>query len=99
MNGDTGLSAGFSSELIAIIGIPKMVPIFASTNPLNGNNADFEIVGWAPIVILAVDLTGDPAYKHIYFQPATISDECVVVDLDGEITEETSIFAKPVLIE
>ncbi|NIP69230.1 MAG: hypothetical protein GTO04_08630 [Planctomycetales bacterium] len=99
LNGDTGLSAGFSSELIAIIGIPKMVPIFASTNPLNGNNADFEIVGWAPIVILAVDLTGDPAYKHIYFQPATISDECVVVDLDGEITEETSIFAKPVLIE
>ena len=53
----------------------------------------------ARTVILDVDLTGDPAYKHIYFQPATISDECVIVDLEGEITEETAIFAKPVLIE
>ncbi|NIL95737.1 MAG: hypothetical protein GTO53_00805 [Planctomycetales bacterium] len=99
LNGDTGLSAGFSKELISIIGKPKMVPIFSGTNPLSGNNTDFEIVGWAAIVILEVDLTGDPDYKHIYFQPATVSDECVVVDLEGEITEESSIFAKPVLIE
>lgn len=99
LNGDTGLSAGFSSELISIIGQPKLIPIFASTNPLNGNNADFSIVDWKVIVVLDVDLTGDPAYKHIYFQPSTISDPCVVIDLEEEITEETSIFSTPVLIE
>ncbi len=99
LDGDTGLSAGFESELISIIGQPRLIPIFSEVDEGNGDNAQFTIIKFVPVVILSVDITGMPATLHVDFQPSTISDACVVIDLDEEITEETSIFSTPVLIE
>ncbi|MDH3717272.1 MAG: Tad domain-containing protein [Planctomycetota bacterium] len=100
LDGETGLSAGFESELQAIIGQPRVIPIFSETDSGMGDNAQFTIIGFEPIVILAVDITGAPETLHVTFQRInTISDPCVVIDLDEEVTEETSLFSTPVLIE
>jgi len=67
LNGDTGISAGVKDELKAIIGEPRMIPIFRDvTNP--GNNAMYEIVCWMGIQIMDVKLTGPMNKKHVTIQ-------------------------------
>ena len=57
LNGDTGISAGVKDELASIIGQPRIIPIFSSVvGP--GNNADYTIVKFVGVRILAVKLTG-----------------------------------------
>jgi hypothetical protein len=71
LNGDTGISAGVKDELAAIIGKPRIIPIFRTVvGP--GNNADYSIVKFVGIRILAVKLTGSMSTKHVTIQPANI---------------------------
>jgi hypothetical protein len=73
LNGDTGLSAGFESELKAVIGQPRTIPLFSTvTGP--GDNSTFTIVGFAGIVILDVKLTGPMSKKRVTIQPAYVID-------------------------
>lgn len=82
LNGDTGLSAGIKDDLVAIIGQPRVIPIF-STVAGPGNNAQYTIVGFAGIRILGVKLTGSMNSKYVIIQPALVVD-------DSAITEEAS---------
>ena len=75
--GDTGLSAGIKDELVKIIGIPKMIPLFSTVSG-PGNNAIYTIVRFVPIRVLYVKLTGKPASKRVMIQPAVYSDSTVV---------------------
>ncbi len=69
LNGDTGLSAGIKDELEAIIGKPRMIPIFTSVaGP--GNNANYVIPKFVGIRILHVQLTGNQ--KQVVVQPASM---------------------------
>ncbi len=68
LNADTGLSAGIKSELEAIKGKPRMIPIFTSVSG-TGNNANYIIVKFVGIRILNVQLTGNQ--KAVVVQPAS----------------------------
>jgi len=68
LNGDTGISAGAKDELTAIMGEPRLIPIFSKvTGP--GNNAEYTIVHWAGIRIMEVKLTGAMNQKRVIIQP------------------------------
>ena len=69
LQGDTGLSAEIKSELTAIIGQPRIVPIFSKVaNP--GNNARYTIVKFVGIRVMHVELTGKN--KRVIVQPCPI---------------------------
>jgi Flp pilus assembly protein TadG len=70
--GDTGISAGIKDNLTAIIGQPRLLPLYQGPVVGNGNNAQYTIVGLAPVRIVAVDFQGQN--KYVYVQPAIIDD-------------------------
>jgi hypothetical protein len=71
LNGDTGNSAGVKDELASIIGDPRVIPVF-STVCGPGNNAEYTIVKWFGIRIMAVKLTGPMSQKRVTIQAAPI---------------------------
>jgi Flp pilus assembly protein TadG len=71
LNGDTGISAGAKDELAAIMGEPRLIPIFSKvTGP--GNNAQYTIVHWAGVRIMEVKLTGAMQQKRVTIQPCAM---------------------------
>lgn len=94
LNGDTGLSAGIKDDLAAIIGQPRVIPLF-STMSGNGNNANYTIVGFGGIRILDVKLTGSMNSKYVYIQPAVAIDATAEAGSNGN---STYVYAKPQLI-
>lgn len=77
LNGDTGISAGVKDELASIIGKPRIIPIFESVSG-NGNNANYTIVKWQGIRIMAVKLTGSMSQKHVTIQVAPVLTKGVI---------------------
>lgn len=71
LNGDTGISAGVKDELSAIIGKPRIIPIF-DTVVGPGNNAQYTIVQFAGVRILYVKLTGSNSSKKVMIQPCKL---------------------------
>jgi len=69
LNGDPGISAGVKNELAAIIGQPRIIPIFSSVKG-PGNNAQYTIVEFAGVRICEVVLTGNS--KRVIIQPASL---------------------------
>ncbi len=77
LNGDTGISAGVKDELAAIIGQPRVIPVFAQVmGP--GNNAEYTIVKWMGIRIMDVKLTGPMSKKYVTIQAAPIVAKGVI---------------------
>jgi Flp pilus assembly protein TadG len=71
LNGDTGISAGVKDELASIIGEPRVIPVFETVvGP--GNNAEYTIVKWFGIRVMAVKLTGAMSKKYVTIQAAPI---------------------------
>jgi hypothetical protein len=68
LNANPGISAGCKDALASIIGQTRVVPIFDSVVG-NGNNANYEIVGWVGVKILGVNLTGSMKNKYLMVQP------------------------------
>ncbi|MCA9265313.1 MAG: hypothetical protein KDA60_15740 [Planctomycetales bacterium] len=87
LNGDTGISAGVKDELAAIIGQPRVIPIYSHVyGP--GNNANYTIVKWVGIRIMAVDLTGSKKKnKKVIVQPAPIVCKGII-ESDSEETSD-----------
>jgi Flp pilus assembly protein TadG len=81
LNGDTGISVGVKEELAAIIGQPRIIPVF-STVVGPGNNAEYTIVKWCGIRIMAVKLTGPMSQKHVTIQAAPIILKGVIPSSD-----------------
>jgi hypothetical protein len=73
LNGDTGLSAAVKDDLISIIGLPRVIPLFDQVSG-NGNNAMFRIVGFAGIRLLEVNMSGSMSKKRVIIQPAFVVD-------------------------
>lgn len=67
VNGDPGLSSGMRSALEAIIGQPRILPLYKSVSG-TGNNTYYEIVGFAPVVIVDAKLNGSNN-SYIRIQP------------------------------
>jgi hypothetical protein len=71
LGGDPGISAGTKDDLAAIIGEPRIIPIFESVSG-NGNNAVYTIVQFVGVRILDVKLTGSNNSKRVIVQPAKV---------------------------
>jgi Flp pilus assembly protein TadG len=69
LQGDTGISAGVKEEVAAIVNEVRCIPIFRDVT-LNGNSAEFQIIGWEGVRILEVRLTGPMNQKRLIVQPA-----------------------------
>lgn len=69
--GNPGISAGFKSALASIAGQTRVIPVF-STVTGNGNNAQFTIVQWFGVRVMAVNLTGSMTSKYLMVQPANV---------------------------
>lgn len=97
LNGDTGISAGVKDELAAIRGQPRIIPIFRAVHG-PGNNAEYTIVKFAGIRIMAVKLTGSMSSKYVTIQPAKIKARGGV---PGPATPLTSyyIYSAPRLVQ
>jgi hypothetical protein len=63
--------------LRTIIGKPRTIPLYSSV-ALNGNTAQFNIVGFAGIRVLDLDLNG--SNKYIMIQPAVVVDPAAISD-------------------
>ncbi|MCI0359340.1 MAG: pilus assembly protein TadG-related protein [Planctomycetaceae bacterium] len=80
LQGDTGLSAEIKDELSAIIGQPRIVPLYSSVaNP--GNNAQYTIVKFVGIRVMYVDLTGKN--KKVLVQPCPIVTSGIISSPGG----------------
>jgi hypothetical protein len=71
LNGDTGMSNGMESSLTSIIGQTRIIPIFTNVTG-NCNNANYTIVQFAGIRVMAVNLTGNPSGRYVAIQPAKV---------------------------
>lgn len=96
LNGDTGLSAGMKDELASIIGKPRAIPIFDFTSGGGGNTANYHVVQFAGIRIMAVKLTGSMNSKYVIIQPAFVVDDAAVTG-PGDITSDY-VFTKVRLV-
>ena len=96
LNGDTGISAGIEDALQSIIGQVRAIPIFITVSG-PGNNADYTIVKFVGVRIMAVRLTGGPTQRYVRVQPAPYSSRFTT---RGNIQVNVdSIFSQPLLIE
>jgi Flp pilus assembly protein TadG len=93
LNGDTGVSAGCKDDLAAIIGQPRIIPLYSSVSG-PGNNATYTIVGFAGITICEVVLTGSLSSKHITIQPCW----CIDANALGGGTAPSSYVVKPLAL-
>ncbi|QDV42689.1 hypothetical protein Enr13x_25390 [Stieleria neptunia] len=97
LNGDTGISAGIKDELAAIIGQPRIIPIFTSVHG-NGNNAMYTIVRFEGIRILSVKLTGPMKKKHLTIQPAPMVARYSIFK-EAPIEESEFLFTPVMLVD
>ena len=79
LDGDTGMSVGFKDALEAIIGKPRIIPLFDNVVG-TGDTAQFNIVGFAGIRILDVKLTGAPDSLYLMIQPAQVSEDAAITE-------------------
>jgi hypothetical protein len=95
LTGDPGISGGIADNLAAIIGEVRIIPIFASVDG-NGSGAEFSIVRFEAVRIMAVDLrTGN---KFLAVQPAKLSLNGLIQGPSSSITSG-GIFSLPVIVQ
>ena len=82
LTGDTGMSVGIKSDLAAIIGETRVIPIFSKVGG-NGNNATYTIVQFVGVRVMAVNLTGNPGDRYVIVQPANMQIDNGVPAPDG----------------
>lgn len=75
LSGNTGLTSSNVVDFAAVIGQPRIVPLYASYNG-NGANATYSIVGFAGVTVVCA--TGRGANISIVLQPALVVDSTAV---------------------
>jgi Flp pilus assembly protein TadG len=70
-----GISAGIQSNVDAIIGQTRFIPIYSSVTG-DGNNTTYTIVKFAGVRVMASNFQGNP--KYIVVQPALVIDPTAI---------------------
>lgn len=96
LNGDTGISAGIEESLQSIIGKVGTIPIFIDVSG-PGNNAQYTIVKFVGVRVMAVKLTGGPTQRYVYVQPAPYSTRFTT--RGNTLVNVDTILSQPLLIE
>jgi Flp pilus assembly protein TadG len=71
LNANPGISAGIKSNIDAIIGQTRLIPIYSAVTG-NGNNTSYTIVKFAGVRVMASNFQGNP--KYVVVQPARVTD-------------------------
>ncbi|MBI1903363.1 MAG: Tad domain-containing protein [Planctomycetia bacterium] len=79
VNGDPGISAGMECAVQSIIGEPHVIALHSTVSG-TGNNTFYDLVGFAPITVVTVDLHGGT--KHITIQPRIIGHKSLIDGTD-----------------
>ena len=96
LNGDTGISAGIEAALKSIIGKVRAIPIFITVSG-PGNNAQYTIVKFVGVRVMAVKLTGGPTQRYLRVQPALYSSRFTT--RGNAVINVDSLVSQPLLIE
>jgi Putative Flp pilus-assembly TadE/G-like len=95
LQGDTGISAGLSDELLQIVGQPRILPLFNNVvGP--GNNAQYSIVRWVGVRVMAVKLSSTAANKYVVVQPCNVVMKGGVYSTTGESVHGGDYIFSPV---
>jgi Flp pilus assembly protein TadG len=94
ITGDTGISNGVKDAFTAIIGRVRIAPLTSRVTG-NGNNATYDIVGFAAMVVTAVDLTGNP--KEVWAQPSAVVTSRATAG-SGAQTPTNGVYLPPRLV-
>lgn len=98
VNGDTGVSAGLKHALEKILGQCRGIALFDHVSG-PGNNAGYDLYGWAGLRLVEVELNGALQYKHLRFQLCQFSGAGGVGDPTETVDENTTVFTPLILIE
>jgi Flp pilus assembly protein TadG len=98
LGANPGISAGFKSALASIVGQTRLIPIFKSVVG-NGNNATYDIVAFAGVRILDVNLTGSMSSKHLTVQPATVYTRGGVANTSSTTTTSYGVYSPIFLVK
>jgi Flp pilus assembly protein TadG len=94
--GNPGVSASLSRSLTAIIGQPRLMPVFVSYTG-SGGEALYSIVKFVPITIVYVQLDGEA--KAVVVQPRWFSSPQVIHSKTPQPIAADTYFTPPRLIE
>jgi hypothetical protein len=84
LEGDAGISAAFKEELMAIVGEPRMIPVFSVYPDEDGDDATYCIVKFCGVRVVDVELSGRLSDKRIIVQPcATVSHGTIYGEQEG----------------
>ena len=86
LGGDTGMSNGIKDDLAAIIGQTRVIPLFTNVGG-NGNNAEYTIVQFVGIRVMAVNLTGNPSSRYVMVEPANVMVEGIPGGEGGQYSQ------------
>lgn len=65
--GDPGISGGIENTFQSIVGMKRIIPLHDGTVSESGNNAEYNIIEFAAVTIMQINLRGNP--KTIWVQP------------------------------
>ena len=94
LGGDTGISTGIKDDLLAIRGLPRIIPIYGHVAG-NGDNAVYTVVKFVGIRIMEVKLTGQD--KRIVIQPANVVTSSAIPSASGQTSD--FVFSPSRLVE
>ncbi|HET6574448.1 MAG TPA: pilus assembly protein TadG-related protein [Fimbriiglobus sp.] len=93
--GDTGLTSSVDVSFEAIKGQPRIIPLYDTVSG-NGDNAVYNIVGYAGITVTKVDFQGSP--KRLWIQPAfLVSNKVLPATNDIDVKVE-GVYLPPKLV-
>lgn len=95
LTGDPGISNGTKDDWDAVIGQNKIIPLYETVNG-NGNNADYRIVAFAGVRVVAADMRGNP--KRVWVQPTEFYSTKVTGVLSGTTGGMHGVKAAPKLV-
>ena len=96
LTGDPGLSASIKDDLDAIAGKPVSIPLYRQVSD-NGNNADFVIVRFVGVRIMAINLSG--GQKYVSVQPANVRFKGTVQASPGFEGTSDQIYSPPMIVQ
>lgn len=96
LTGDPGLSAGIKDDLQAIAGKPVAIPLYREVSG-PGNNAEFVIVKFVGVRIMAVQLNG--GNKFVAVQPANLTYKGTIQAPSGVGEPSQQIYSPPVFVK
>jgi Flp pilus assembly protein TadG len=93
--GDTGLTSSVNTSFNAIKGQPRIIPLYDTVTG-EGDNAVYNIVGFAGVVVTKVDFSGSP--KRIWVQPAFLASNKVTPSTSNSVSVVEGVHLPPKLV-